>query len=331
MTSIYGTVTQSLPHYPYDIVTNGPIMCNSTNGIEDWVINQHGDYLGPFPDGTYTTKCSQLNPDLCKLAENMGGLSATGNVEWAGTMTPGQPSVPIVCEWKLTGPPSFEAIEAWAHEFGLASEPNTNAIMTSYCSQIINSKVGESPCLNGAASCSVLTSASPGGGVCRIWYNNIDQTDKDTAIQEICTADNASLKECACAQRSINPTYISLKPYTGIMGDSCWYVPCNEEYTLVPSGAIGTCPPNICQEIINVVGTGGSASVHDNTSSINCPFSPEQIDSLKPKPIPPIPPIPVSLKDENPNRIYLVLSIAVVVIFIVGVVALFRTISKYRK
>jgi len=181
---------------------------------------------------------------------------------------------------------------------------------------------------NASAKCTRLSSTNPVHNDyvinCPGIAEMLDVSSTDTAApyirQQYATTckNNTDLLECQCINRATKDVYVNTTKVlgTGVTTQSgnamCWYTPCMFEpgiivdYSLQNAYSSVKCP-DICQNIIAIVNTGGNVNLKDVSLSTSCFNAPPATQTMtsSPKTTTPAPTTTTSkpLSDGNDNAV----------------------------
>lgn len=148
-----------------------------------------------------------------------------------------------------------------------------NHAMRSLCTNKRGSK-----CNDEKKTCSLFKSLDNIGSRCQEWLDTVES--KDSIRREYCLRFDTD--DCSCINRTKRKDFNELKngmDATTIASSKCWYKPCEDnDNLLLDIEQKNTCNPNICQNIINAH-ANGNINIANNTSSISCNFTKQQIAS----------------------------------------------------
>lgn len=119
--------------------------------------------------------------------------------------------------------------------------------------------------------------ADPNDDPARSWLAKLTPSGpgdtQESLIRYICDT-YTYLDECACLRRDDSAAFQAIKTNFAITNPVCWYIPCNVPgvdrlLTPVDEDARNKCTANVCQNIVNVVGST-NISLEDMKAAINC-------------------------------------------------------------
>lgn len=155
---------------------------------------------------------------------------------------------------------------------GVKFSNNYNQLMSTFCGQL--STEGKCRTLNGEmdGKCSILNKITPEGAKCQLWWNSSKLTSdvKDAFINNLCN--DPTIPECKCAFARSFPSVQELSA-TGIPVQ-CFFTPCQDNVNqLLPSNMKilpGTCPQNVCSQVLSIGESGRDSFIKENSSYICC-------------------------------------------------------------
>lgn len=235
--------------------------------------------------------CSRANIESCWLGPGSSGEEPTYRANWSDTTDPihgahnTDNKTKLKCSYDINKIDKLGQIYTYNKLFN--PDPNDASyykIMRKYCSkestQCLIDPITNKP----VSKCSKVTASlkDPDAQVCRLWYNGLNNVNRDSFIGDVCQ--DGSKTECKCAKRDLSDDYKAFQKAVlekiqssseNIIPDSCWYMPCksNDPVYLVGSTDIHNstnCPTTICQAIYNVEGTTGNVTIDNNKNYIAC-------------------------------------------------------------
>lgn len=201
----------------------------------------------------------------------------------------------ISCTYNLGIFQTADEIIEWIDNFGTTG-PNGdafNTIMTNFCAlpapegtcpEFLYSPTGSTACPAGLTGCSMLSSGSEGGALCRTWAISspgVYSAGYYQAGANFCGAnENICAIDCLCYNRiQVDPIYDLVRSELGPafpVEDKCWYGACTNapDKYLQPNdmtGNSGSCP-NVCLQVIEIVNSN-NVNVTVASQTISCPFN----------------------------------------------------------
>jgi len=241
-------------------------------GINQW---NYSTNTNCFP-GYTAYQCSQ--PTYCPALSNGENLGQyVTNYDQFNSQSQGRV---MNCQYGIELFKDYNNVVIWINSFDIGAEPNTNSynqILTEFCGQeapagtcpvFENTPVGSTACPNGLTGCSMFSSGSSGGVLCRNWANSTVGSAPAGYYQagaNFCDA-NICASDCLCYQRlNVDPVYDAVRNslYIGQTGpvfpiqDKCWYTACLNapDIYLQPNDMTaqsGSCP-NVCLQILEII------------------------------------------------------------------------------
>jgi hypothetical protein len=137
-------------------------------------------------------------------------------------------------------------------------------------------------CKDAKKTCSRFKSFDSIGRRCQEWLDTVTISEvKDSIRREYCL--HFDTDDCSCINRTKRQDFNTLKngmDATTIASSKCWYKPCDDnDNILLDVDQQNICNPTICQNIINAH-ANGSINIENNTSSLSCNFTKQQIDTV---------------------------------------------------
>lgn len=137
-------------------------------------------------------------------------------------------------------------------------------------------------CKDANKTCSRLKSFDRIGRRCQEWLDTVTIPEvKDSIRREYCL--HFDTDDCTCINRTKRKDFNDLKngmDATTLASSKCWYKPCEDnDNILLDVDQANVCNPSICQNIINAH-SNGSINIANNTNSLSCNFTKEEIDNL---------------------------------------------------
>lgn len=246
------------PYIFYCISSTVP--CGYTGGVQDMKVGDHSCGFG------CPTQNICLKPDR---SEAYIGNSSKGH----------DPLITIVWDVK---PPNLRCIYDLDH-IDTPSQINAlkrlfphdqlDHVMRAFCTGTSNE------CPTAEKPCSKLKSTDEIGSMCREWINTLSTDEmRDSVRREYCLTHNTS--DCRCINRVNQPDFIELRngmDAQTLASTRCWYKPCEDNANiLLDVEQKQVCTANICQNIINAHAKG-NINISNNTSSLNCSFTNQQL------------------------------------------------------
>lgn len=238
------------------------------SGFPDWSIGLHGCCFTCPAQRT----CSRLNTSICSNVPNSSkGLSPYVSAGWADNLQSGD----VKCTYNLDNIDTMDQLNALPFD-----GKNNPSVAYAFCNRTATTCEIDPKTSQPMSSCSRVKSTGLDGDYCRGWFNNLQEQDKDTYIQNYCT--NHNTPDCGCFNRAQDTVYSAVKqayPFN----DACWYIDCANPQVYLRTSDLNTnnCPTNVC-EVLNEYINDHDIHVDKNQTSINCVFTP--------KPPPPPPP-----------------------------------------
>jgi hypothetical protein len=236
--------------------------CFTSNGIRDWKIGSKGCCGCP-------SKPHCVSPDKreCSIGLSSKEKDPYKSIKW------NKVSPNIECQYDINHIDTIDQVNNYRikYEKNPLFKEHYTRIMRNFCNAVDTKN-----CINNMKSCSLIKSNSIKGNMCRNWFFNASNKEKDAFISNHCIKHNT--EDCKCVNRTQDNSYKLVKKNNPI-NDGCWYKPCIEELTgnnLIPSSLINPeCPDQLCQTIIDLVDTG-NVNIHDVENNINCNFHNEE-------------------------------------------------------
>lgn len=286
--------------------------------------------------------CSRANIESCWLGPGSSGEEPTYRADWSNMTDPLQGAhktdikTKLKCSYDINKIDKLGQIYTYNKLFNPdPNDPSYYEIMRKYCSKESTQCLIDPITNKSVSECSKVTASlkDPDAQVCRLWYNGLNDTNRDSFIDYVCQDDSKT--ECKCAKRGFSEDYKAFQEAVrnkikssseNIIPDSCWYMPCksNDPVYLVGSSDIHNstnCPKTICQTIYNVDGTIGNVTIENNKNYIACvppkkdeepdkPAKPaEEIVPKEPVVIPPIIHDNVTKVNNRPDIGWIVIAI----------------------
>jgi len=290
------------------------VPCGYTGSIQDMIVGEHSCGWGCLPQNV----C--LRPDK---SEAYIGLSSNGRdplVVLTWDVTPPN----LKCVYNLNNIDTLSQINALKRLF---PPDQFNHAIRSFCTKPSNN------CPSDLNSCSRLKAADEFGSICREWMSSLSSDNmRDSVKREYCLTHDTD--DCKCINRAKQPDFIALRngmDAQTLESTRCWYKPCETNSNLLLDiEQKQECVANVCQNIINAHARG-NIDIRNNTSSLNCSFTKQEMDkanAVRDKILNPPKPQPDIKPDYKPSSSWLNVSIKVSGLICIVVILMF-VVRKY--
>ena len=242
------------------------VACRTTGGIRD-------PKLRDFSCGiACPTQNVCLMPDTAEvyIGTSSKGLDPLINVVW--DLTPPN----IKCSYDLDNIDTPAQINALKRLF-----PNEQVahVMRAFCTK------KSTNCQNGRSTCSMLNDVSEAGSMCREWLGSLpSDAARDSVRREYCYYNDTD--DCKCINRTQHADFNDLRAGMDarlLSSTRCWYKPCEDNSNLLLDvEQKQECIANVCQNIIDAHAQG-NIDISNNTSSLNCTFTRQQLEEANAK------------------------------------------------
>jgi hypothetical protein len=236
------------------------VPCGYTGGVRDLKVGDHSCGWG------CSTQNICLKPDIAEayIGKSSRGLDPLISILW-DVQPPN-----LRCVYDLDRIDTVSQINTLKRLF-----PNeqVNHIMRAFCTQ------KSTKCPDSRSECSKLKSLDESGSICREWLSNLPSEEaRDSVRREYCIHNNT--EDCKCINRTKYADYTSIENgmFPQLSSSSrCWYKPCEDNSNLLlEMEQKQECIANVCQTIIEAHAQG-NININNNTSSLNCSFTKQQL------------------------------------------------------
>lgn len=269
-------------------VCNAKLPCkHGNNGIQDPILGEHYCSL------LCSTQHICLAPDVNEVSIGLSSKWQDPLITFGWDLTPPHLKVKYDLD-KIDTPSQINALRR------LFPKEQINHLMRAFCTQVSTYCPGEQ------SECSRLRSLGESGQLCREWMVTLpSEAHRDSVKRGYCLENDT--EDCQCINRAHHSDFNDLRKGMDaqtLLSTRCWYKPCEDNNNLLlDSEEKQGCVANVCQNIINAHAQG-DIDITNNTSSISCNFSKEQLDEaelLRDK-VAPSPPI------EHPVEMWIMLN-----------------------
>jgi len=272
--------------------------------------------------------CTRVNIDECLLGSNKDGYDPTLRADWSGDNS-------IKCTYDLKKIDNYSQIVKYMDKFRPnADDTNFFNIMRPFCSRLTNDCLIDPTTGKKIEQCSLITCTnnSDEANLCRHWFENLNNGNRNAIIANICTQ-NLSLAECKCENRGTDPNYAQVAKLLNGVADACAYVPCKRTspaFLVNSTDRDAKCESNICQIIYNT-NSDNKVDIYNNQNNLACNFPPQNAQVPNPDEITPhqpvdwtpqIPQLPSSLPVWQNKNIIIIGMIVIIIIIIIVIVFL---------
>ena len=246
-------------YYFYCITPSIP--CGHSDGIQDMKVGDHDCGWG-CPTQNICLKPDRTEADIGKSSKGQDPLI---HILW--DVNPPN----IKCVYDIDRIDTQSQINALKRLF-----PNEqiNHVMRAFCSQTSDSCVD-------MKTCSRLKSVDDSGVICREWMDSLQSDEmRDSIKREYCM--RIDTPDCKCINRIKQTDFNQLTngmDAKTLESARCWYKPCESNTNLLLDiEQKRECIANVCENIINAHAQG-NIDISNNTNSLSCSFTKEQLNS----------------------------------------------------